>query len=98
MQDRQQAMAEWQANQDTGWKNWNAMQDRYKTAVDAYGRDRDALLSGQGDVLSNTISARNANLSTMSDLTQAKANAELQRQSGNAALLGFAGDIIGAIL
>ena len=98
IQDRQQAMAEWQANQDTGWKNWNAMQDRYKTAVDAYGRDRDALLSGQGDVLSNTISARNANLSTLSDLTQAKANAELQRQSGNAALLGFAGDIIGAIL
>lgn len=98
MQDRQQKMAEWQANEDTKWKNWQAEQDRYNNLLNLYGRDRDALMSGRGDVLSNTISARNANLSTMSDLTQAKANAELQRQSGNAALLGFAGDIIGAIL
>lgn len=98
LQDRQQQMAEWQANNDTMWKNWDAQQRQYQSAVDAYGRDRDALMQGRGDVLGNTISARNANLSTMSDLTQAKANAELQRQSGNAALLGFAGDILGAIL
>lgn len=97
MQDRQQQMAEWQANNDTQWKNYEAQQNRYQAAVDAYGKDRDALLQGQGDVLSNTINARNANLSTLSDLTQAKANAGLQRQSGNAATLGLAGNILGAI-
>lgn len=98
MRDRELQRAEWQANNDTLWKNYDAQMGRYKDAVDAYGRDRDALLQGRGDVLSNTINARNANLTTLSDLTQAKANAGLQRQSGNAALLGFAGDIIGAIL
>lgn len=54
-------------------------------------------MEGMGDVYGNTISARNANLSTLSDLTQAKANAGLQRQSGNAATLGLAGNILGAI-
>lgn len=97
MSDRQQRMAEWQANEAASWNNWNAQQDRYKAAVDAYGSDRDALMQGQSDVLSNTISARNANLSTMSDLTQAKANAELNRQSGNAGVLGLAGNVLGSI-
>lgn len=97
MKDRQQQMNEWQANNATNWKNWEAQQSRYQAAVDAYGKDRDALLEGQGDVLSNTINARNANLTSLSDLTQAKANAGLQRQSGNAATLGLAGNILGAI-
>lgn len=97
MSDRQQQMAEWQANENSNWRNWEAQQDRYKTAIDAYGNDRNALMQGRGDVLSNTINARNANLSTMSDLTQAKANAELKRQSGNAGVLGLAGNILGSI-
>lgn len=97
MRDRELQRAEWQANNDALWKNYDAQMGRYKDAVDAYGSDRDALLQGRGDVLSNTISARNANLSTLSDLTQAKANAAMQRQSGNAATLGLAGSILGAI-
>lgn len=97
MRDRQQKMTEWQNNENSNWKNWEAQQDRYKTAVDAYGSDRDAYLQGQGDVLSNTINARNANLSTMSDLTQAKSQAAMQRQSGNAGVLGLAGNVLGAI-
>lgn len=98
LKDRQMQLSEWQANQTNQWNNYNAQQDRYKAAVEAYGNDRNALISGQGDVIGNTINARNANLSTVSDITQAKANAELQRQSGNAALLGLAGQVIGAIL
>lgn len=98
LRDRQMQLSEWQANQTNQWNNYNAQQDRYKAAVEAYGNDRNALISGQGDVIGNTINARNANLSTVSDITQAKANAELQRQSGNAALLGLAGQVIGAIL
>ena len=98
MRDRELQRAEWQANNDTLWKNYDAQMGRYKDAVDAYGRDRDALLQGQGDVLSNTINARNANLTTLSDLTQAKANAAMQRQSGNSSVLGMAGSIIGSIL
>ena len=61
MRDRELQRAEWQANNDTLWKNYDAQMGRYKDAVDAYGRDRDALLQGRGDVLSNTINARNAN-------------------------------------
>lgn len=97
LRDRETQLAEWQANNDALWKNYEAQQDRYKTAVDAYGNDRTSLMEGLGDVYGNTISARNANLSTLSDLTQAKANAGLQRQSGNAATLGLAGNILGAI-
>lgn len=98
MRDRELQRAEWQANNDSLWKNYDAQMGRYKDAVNAYGRDRDALLQGQGDVLSNTINARNANLTTLSDLTQAKANASMQRQSGNSSVLGLAGSIIGSIL
>jgi len=98
LRDRQMKLSEWQANQTNQWNNYNAQQDRYKAAVEAYGNDRNALISGKGDVIGNTINARNANLSTVSDITQARANAELQRQSGNAALLGLAGQVIGAIL
>lgn len=97
MRDRQQQMAEWQANNNSLWRNWDAQQSRYQNAVDAYGRDRDALMQGRGDVLSNSINARNANLSTMADLTQAKTNAGLQQQNGNAALLGLAGNVLGSI-
>lgn len=97
MKDRETQLAEWRANNDALWKNYDAQQDRYKTAVDAYGNDRTSLMEGMGDVYGNTISARNANLSTLSDLTQAKANAGLQQQSGNASMLGLAGNILGAI-
>lgn len=97
MSDRQQQMNEWQANNATLWNNWNAQQNRYQNAVDAYGRDRDSLVQGRGDVLGNSINARNANLSTMSDLTQAKTNAGLQQQNGNSALLGLAGNVLGSI-
>lgn len=97
LRDREAQLSEWRANNDALWKNYEAQQDRYKTAVDAYGNDRTSLMEGMGDVYGNTISARNANLSTLSDLTQAKANAGLQRQSGNAATLGLAGNILGAI-
>lgn len=97
MKDRETQLNEWKANNESNWKNYEAQQDRYQAAVDAYGNDRTSLMEGMGDVYSNTISARNANLSTLSDLTQAKANAGLQEQSGNSATLGLAGKILGSI-
>lgn len=98
MQDRQQQLSEYNANSNNAWNNYNATQSKLKAAVDAYGKAQDQLMSGYSDYIGNTIGNRNADLQTQASLTQGRNDAALSRTNGNAATLGLAGNIIGAIL
>ena len=102
MADRNQQLAIWQNNSQNAWNNYNAMNDRAKYAVDAYGNDRNQYVPGLGDATMASMNNRLGGLQTMANVASGQANA-MQNQNfggGLAAALGpvaqFAGSYFGA--
>ena len=102
MQDRQQALAEYNVNSANAWNNYNANQDRYKYAIDQYGQDRNMYTQGLGDATMAAMNNRLGGLQTQANVLSGQANA-MQNQNiggGIASALGpiaqFAGSYFGA--
>lgn len=102
MADRNQQLAIWQNNSQNAWNNYNAMNDRAKYAVDAYGNDRNQYVQGLGEATMAAMNNRLGGLQTMANVSSGQANA-MQNQNfggGLAAALGpvaqFAGSYFGA--
>jgi len=89
MQDRQAQLATWQANSQNGWNNYNATQDRLKSAVDVYGNDRNMLAQGIADTTMANMNNRNANLQTQASVMGGIANAQMGNNFG-----GYASQIL----
>ena len=90
MQDRQAQLATWQANSQNGWNNYNATQDRLKSAVDVYGNDRNMLAQGIADTTMANMNNRNANLQTQASVLGGIANTQMGNNFG-----GYASQILG---
>lgn len=90
MQDRQQALNEYNINSQNNWNNYNATNARNQYAVDAYGRDREAYTGGLGDAMSAGIANRNAVLQSQANAISGAANAQ-QGTSGWDLLSGLGG-------
>lgn len=90
MQDRQAQLATWQANSQNGWNNYNATQDRLKSAVDVYGNDRNMLAQGIADTTMANMNNRNANLQTQASVMGGIANTQMGNNFG-----GYASQILG---
>ena len=90
MQDRQMQLSEYNANSQNNWNNYNAQNDRYKYAVDAYGNDRNAYMGGLSDAMSASIQNRNAVLQSQANAISGAANAQ-QGTSGWDLLGGLGG-------
>ena len=88
MQAENQKMAEWNANSQNAWNNYNATQQRAQYAVDAYGNDRNAYMQGMGDVLGAGMQNRNANLQTQAEAISGMANAQNQQGGFLSSVLG----------
>lgn len=76
MQDRQNALNEYNINSQNAWNNYNAQNARKQYAVDAYGRDRDQYINGLGEAMSAGIANRNANLQTQAQAIAGTTNAQ----------------------
>lgn len=96
MQDRQQAMQEYNVNSQNQWNNWNAQQSRLKDAVNAYGADRDKYYEGQGTALSAGIQNRLGGLNTQAQTIMGAANS--QQGTSGWDLLGGLGGAAGQFL
>ena len=90
MQDRQQALSEYNTNSQNNWNNYNAQVDRAKYGVDAYGNARDAYVGGLGDAMSAGIQNRLGVLQTQANAIAGNANAQ-QGTSGWNLLGGLGG-------
>ena len=102
MQDRQQALQEYNVNSANAWNNYNATQDRAKYGIDQYANDRNAYTQGLGDATMAAMNNRLGGLQTQANVLSGQANA-LQNQNvggGIASALGpiaqFAGSYFGA--
>lgn len=98
MQDRQQAMSEYNTNSQNSWNNYNANQSRLQAAVDAYGNDRDKYYEGQGTALAAGIQNRLGGLNTQAQTIMGGANAK-QGTSGwdlASGLLGAGANFMGS--
>ena len=98
MQDRQQAMSEYNINSQNSWNNYNANQSRLQAAVDAYGGDRDKYYEGQGTALAAGIQNRLGGLNTQAQTIMGGANAK-QGTSGwdlASGLLGAGANFMGS--
>lgn len=93
MADRQQQLNEWNAGQTAK----NNRLDQMRNLANIYGQGRNDLMNAYGDYYGNMASQNNATLSTVADLTQGRANNEMQRKEGMNALLPAAGQILGGI-
>ena len=96
MQDRQQALNEYNVNSQNNWNNYNATNARNQYAVDAYGKDREAYTSGLGDAMSAGIANRNAVLQSQANAISGAASA--QQGTSYWDLLGGLGGAGGAFL
>lgn len=102
MQDRQQALAEYNVNSANAWNNYNATQDRAKYGIDQYANDRNMYTQGLGDATMAAMNNRLGGLQTQANVLSGQANA-MQNQNiggGIASALGpiaqFAGSYFGA--
>lgn len=98
MQDRQQAMSEYNTNSQNSWNNYNANQSRLQAAVDAYGGDRDKYYEGQGTALAAGIQNRLGGLNTQAQTIMGGENAK-QGTSGwdlASGLLGAGANFMGS--
>lgn len=93
MADRQQQLNEWNAGQTAKQNRLGNMQGLANT----FAQGKTGYGNALGDYYGNMASQNNATLSTVSDLTQAKANLGMQKQSGIGAAAGIAGKILGGI-
>ena len=76
MQDRQQAMAEYNTNSQNSWNNYNAQQGKMQDAVNAYGNAQNNLVQGMGDVTQATMNNRLGGLNTQAQTIMGQANAQ----------------------
>lgn len=90
MQDRANQLAEWQANSQNNWNNYNAQTARDQYAVDAYGKDREGYIGGLSDAMSAGIANRTGLLNAQSQAIAGTANAQ-QGTSGWDLLSGLGG-------
>lgn len=89
-QDRANQLAEWQANSQNNWNNYNAQTARDQYAVDAYGKDREGYIGGLSDAMSASIANRTGLLNAQSQAIAGTANAQ-QGTSGWDLLSGLGG-------
>lgn len=89
-QDRANQLAEWQANSQNNWNNYNAQTARDQYAVDAYGKDREGYIGGLSDAMSAGIANRTGLLNAQSQAIAGTANAQ-QGTSGWDLLSGLGG-------
>lgn len=90
MQDRQQALSEYNTNSQNAWNNYNATNTRNQYAVDAYGNARDQYVGGLGDAMSAGIANRTGVLQAQANAIAGTANAK-QGTSGWDLLSGLGG-------
>ena len=95
MQDRNQQLAEWQANSQNAWNNYNATTDRSKYAIDQYGNAQTQYVNGMGDAYTASMNNRNANLQTHATVAAGLANSQ-QGQGMMSQLLGPASQFLGS--
>lgn len=89
-QARASQLAEWQANSQNNWNNYNAQTARDQYAVDAYGKDREGYIGGLSDAMSAGIANRTGILNAQSQAIAGTANAQ-QGTSGWDLLSGLGG-------
>lgn len=89
-QARANQLAEWQANSQNNWNNYNAQTARDQYAVDAYGKDREGYIGGLSDAMSAGIANRTGILNAQSNAIAGTANAQ-QGTSGWDLLSGLGG-------
>ena len=89
-QDRANQLAEWQANSQNNWNNYNAQTARDQYAVDAYGKDREGYIGGLSDAMSASIANRTGLLNAQSQAIAGTTNAQ-QGTSGWDLLSGLGG-------
>lgn len=89
-QARANQLAEWQANSQNNWNNYNAQTARDQYAVDAYGKDREGYIGGLSDAMSAGIANRTGLLNAQSNAIAGTANAQ-QGTSGWDLLSGLGG-------
>lgn len=102
MQDRQQALTEWQNNTQNQWNNYNANTERSKYLIDQLNNDRTMYTQGIGDATMAAMNNRLGGLQTQANVAAGRVNA-LQNQNiggGIASALGpiaqFAGSYFGS--
>lgn len=98
MQDRQQAMSEYNVNSQNNWNNYNAEQSRLQGAADAYGSDRDTYAGMMGDAVTAGMNNRLGALNTQAQTIMGGANAK-QGTSGwdlASGLLGAGANFLGS--
>ena len=76
MQDRQQALNEYNINSQNNWNNYNATNARNQYMVDAYGNARDKYVGGLSDAMSAAVANRNAVLQSQANAIAGTANAK----------------------
>lgn len=76
MQDRQQALNEYNINSQNNWNNYNATNARNQYMVDAYGNARDQYVNGLSDAMSAGIANRNAVLQSQANAIAGTYNAQ----------------------
>lgn len=96
MRDRQQQLSEWQSNSQNQWNNYNANQSRLQGAVNAYGADRNALVSGLGDMATATMNNRTANLQTQANAVAGMTNAQNQQPGVLSQIAGPVAQFLGS--
>lgn len=98
MADRNQQLAEWQANTQNGWNKYNANQAQLQAAVNAYGNDRDMLTQGLGDATMARMNNRLGGLQTQASVIAGKANSQQAAPISSALNVGanFLGSYFGA--
>lgn len=89
-QARANQLAEWQANSQNNWNNYDAQTARDQYAVDAYGKDREGYIGGLSDAMSAGIANRTGILNAQSNAIAGTANAQ-QGTSGWDLLSGLGG-------
>ena len=98
MADRNQQLAEWQANTQNGWNKYNAEQAKLQGAVNAYGNDRDMLTQGLGEATMARMNNRLGGLQTQATVLGGVANAKQSSPVSSALNIGanFLGSYFGA--
>ena len=98
MQDRQQALSEYNTNSQNNWNNYNANQSRLQGAVNAYGADRDTYSNMMGEAMTAGVNNRLGSLNTQAQTIMGGANAK-QGTSGwdlASGLLGAGANFLGS--
>lgn len=89
MRERSQQLQEWQSGQQKI--------NNLGTLANIYGQDRSQLSDAIGNYYSTVANQNNADLETMSDVMQNKANVNMGRSTGIGALLKGGGNLVGSL-